>query len=473
MAANCHVDPNPSGLWRDGGASYHPVTSTDNALARYDGVLGVIQDSGVICDDSNNLSSVGTVGCGAITADADQDTAFAFGRCRISSVTADAVYLSHYDQHTTTSAAVLQLAAGGTFIQSGAGQTTSLRNGTGAVTMSIALGVVTVNGYLDKKTTATITASTNQAQGQGALTSTVNEVATCANPDDAVTLPAAVAGRNATVINNGANTLQIWPASGDNLGIGVDTSEQLQVNETVTYVAYDGTNWAKESTTEIVHAEMHDEDNTDAFVVNDAGGDFHAYHTNGLAVGDVANWTFDAGGAGTSHAIASIADSPGSSGVQAQITTGDAHGLAAGDIVSLTNMSAGTNAGLHVVVAPVASTTFEIVSANSTNATGTMDQAATLDAGAGADGVYQILWFASATSATNNETFDFELRNNAALITGTKVRRKFGTAADFGSFSGGGVASVAAGDKISLALSNGDTAGNITIRNFTLILVRL
>lgn len=322
-------------------------------------------------------------------------------------------------------------------------------------------------------TNAGLTASVTQSQGQGALTAQVNEISTVANDDDTVTLPAAVAGVSIEIINHGANTLQIFPASGDNLGTGVDTAEQLEANESVKYVAYDGTNWSKEATTEIVHAEMHDEDNTDAYVINDAGGDFHAYHTNGLAAGDLADWTFDAGGGGTSFPVASIADSPGSSGTQAQITTTGSHGLAAGDIVSLTNMSAGTNAGFHVVLAPIAATTFEIASSNSTDATGTMDQAATLDVITGSAGVYSIFWSASATSAANNETFDFEISKNATTVVGTKTRRKFGTATDFGSFSGLGIVSIANGDKLSFALSNEDSAANLTIRNLTIVLIRL
>ena len=43
-------------------------TTTDNAVARYDGTTGALQNSGVIIDDSNNVSGVGTLASGAITA---------------------------------------------------------------------------------------------------------------------------------------------------------------------------------------------------------------------------------------------------------------------------------------------------------------------------------------------------------------------------------------------------------------------
>lgn len=92
-------------------------------------------------------------------------------------------------------------------------------------------------------TGAGITASTTQAQGEQPLVNSLNEVSTVGNANDVVTLPSAVAGMEVTIVNNGANTLQIFPASGDNLGAGVDTSTTLAATENVTYQAYDATNW--------------------------------------------------------------------------------------------------------------------------------------------------------------------------------------------------------------------------------------
>ena len=320
---------------------------------------------------------------------------------------------------------------------------------------------------------AGLTASTTQSQGQGALTAQVNEISTVANDDDTVTLPTAVTGITIEIVNNGANTLQIFPASGDDLGLGVDVAEELEANESVGFVAYDTTNWAKESTTEIIHAEIHDEDNTDAFVINDAGGDFHSYHTNGLVAGDLADWTFDAGGAGTSFPIASIANSVGSPGTQILVTTTGAHGLAVGDIISQTNLADAAYVGIFEVIATAAATTYEVTASYTATGTGTMDQAATLTADAVAAGVYSFAYYVSGTLVGNNETFDFQLYNEATAVIGSKVRRKYGAANDFGSASGGGVVAVANGDKISLAISNEDSAANIILRNVTIVLVRL
>jgi len=345
------------------------------------------------------------------------------------------------------------------------------RVGIGTATPTTALSMGN-DALISRDANEGLTASTTQTQGNGALTAEINQVSTVANTNDAVTLPSAISGIKCVIINDGANTLQIFPASGDNLGAGVDIATTLEVNEVVEFVTYNATDWAVEAATQLRHADMHDEDNTDAYVINDAGVDFHCYHTNGLAGDDLSGWTFDAGGAGTSHAIDSITDGA-ASGVDIAVTTGTTHGLAVGDIISQTNLTDAAYVGIFVVKAIISSTIYEVAAVFTATGTGTMDQAATLKCNAGASGTYSITWYASATSATNNETFDFELTKEATCISGSKVRRKFGTATDFGSFSGGAITEVTDSEQISLALSNEDTAGNITLRNFTLIVIRL
>jgi hypothetical protein len=100
-------------------------------------------------------------------------------------------------------------------------------------------GQVDTNLY----TIAGITASTTQTQGQSPLTATMNEVATCANANDVVTVPAATAGRECFIVNNGAQNLQVFPASGDNLGAGVDTSKTIAAGSNAHFVAYNTVNW--------------------------------------------------------------------------------------------------------------------------------------------------------------------------------------------------------------------------------------
>ncbi|GAG43236.1 unnamed protein product, partial [marine sediment metagenome] len=138
------------------------------------------------------------------------------------------------------------------------------------------------NVFFDFGVSSGITASTTQSQGQQPLTSTINEVSTVANNQDVVTLPPAAAGRTVQIVNNGAYTLQVFPASGDDLGVGVDVSGHAAVDAIVDFVAYDSTTWVeKQSKPIIISAEMFDVDNTDAFIIN-AVDDVHCYHTNGM-----------------------------------------------------------------------------------------------------------------------------------------------------------------------------------------------
>ena len=92
--------------------------------------------------------------------------------------------------------------------------------------------------------TAGITANTGSSQGDGPITSSYNEISVCANAGDAVTLPSAVAGYKVTIINNGAQACDVFPASSDNAGAGADTAVSLAAGANITYLAYDATNWA-------------------------------------------------------------------------------------------------------------------------------------------------------------------------------------------------------------------------------------
>ena len=96
--------------------------------------------------------------------------------------------------------------------------------------------VVTENG---------ITASTTQSQGEQQLTAVMNEISTVNNANDVVTLPEASAGDRVLIINNGANALDVYPASGDNAGGGVDTAVTISSGSNQWFSAYDDTNWVQ------------------------------------------------------------------------------------------------------------------------------------------------------------------------------------------------------------------------------------
>jgi len=92
--------------------------------------------------------------------------------------------------------------------------------------------------------TSAITAFATGGQGSATqLTSKINQISVCATGGDSVKLPAAAAGREVVIINNGASACDVFPSTSDNLGSGVDTAASLATGAKITYVSYDTTNW--------------------------------------------------------------------------------------------------------------------------------------------------------------------------------------------------------------------------------------
>ena len=101
----------------------------------------------------------------------------------------------------------------------------------------------TVGGHRIHSVTAGITADVGSAQGGNPITTDINEISICATAGDSITLPIAVAGLRITIINNGAEAADVFPASDDNLGAGVDTAASLAAGSNITYASYNTVNW--------------------------------------------------------------------------------------------------------------------------------------------------------------------------------------------------------------------------------------
>lgn len=70
-----------------------PASATDNALARFDGATGkLIQNSGVICDDSNNVSGVAALSCTTIELGHASDTTLARSSAGNVSIEGNVIY---------------------------------------------------------------------------------------------------------------------------------------------------------------------------------------------------------------------------------------------------------------------------------------------------------------------------------------------------------------------------------------------
>ena len=86
-----------------------------------------------------------------------------------------------------------------------------------------------------------ITAGTTTTET--ALTGYINEVSVCANANDNVVLPSAVAGMVYYVINHGAANLDIHPADGEYCNEGENTEVVIAANTTALCVCYASGKW--------------------------------------------------------------------------------------------------------------------------------------------------------------------------------------------------------------------------------------
>lgn len=92
-------------------------------------------------------------------------------------------------------------------------------------------------------TSAAVTAGTN-AQGQGALTTDLNVITTASANPSGVTLPTATTGRRIIVVNKGANSINIYPATGAQIdALGSNTAISLAVNGVMEFNASSTTQW--------------------------------------------------------------------------------------------------------------------------------------------------------------------------------------------------------------------------------------
>lgn len=105
-----------------------------------------------------------------------------------------------------------------------------------------------VNGFQLYSSNA-ITAGTN-AQGQGALTESMNVITTAANNPSGVTLPSPLAATQCmpiTIVNRGANPVNVYPASGHTIdNNAANASISLPVGATITFRNLTATQWWSE-----------------------------------------------------------------------------------------------------------------------------------------------------------------------------------------------------------------------------------
>ena len=105
-------------------------------------------------------------------------------------------------------------------------------------------GQTPITGILQHSVAVGQTANTGSAQGNNPITTEFYEIATCANAGDAVTLPTAKAGQLVIIVNNGANSADVFPASGDKIdGGSVNAAFALAAGANALFICQDDTDW--------------------------------------------------------------------------------------------------------------------------------------------------------------------------------------------------------------------------------------
>lgn len=230
--------------------SFADLTSgTNSAAAMIVGTGGSLTVSGSGTINATTLlgstwASPGAIGTG--TPDGATFTTVTAGGTRAQVWAGDSSYGAWHHSSLTgsTDYALVQNGSGATILNAASGQSLLFRiaNSTQLTLTSTSLTFSSAK-TLKFSTASGITASTTQTQGQGGLANDVNQVSTVANTNDVVTLPVASTGRTCVVINDGAQTLQVYPASGDNLGAGLNTSTTIAAGAAKRFVSWDNDNW--------------------------------------------------------------------------------------------------------------------------------------------------------------------------------------------------------------------------------------
>jgi len=191
---------------------------------------------------------------------------------------------------------------------------------------------------------------------------------------------------------------------------------------------------------------------------------WHGY--TGFSTGDLASdITFDAGKTAADITAYATYDS----GTTTKVTATAAHGLAAGDIITITGTTNYND--IYEVQESVDANNFTIDKAWDTNddATGTYALPSRLIIGASAGGSYSVHWCAGGSAAAA-DTFEFGVYHEKTLDH--KIPRKFPNN-DVGAFAGCGIITVVATDVVWFGIQNTTGTNNMDIDEMSFLIERL
>ena len=296
----------------------------------------------------------------------------------------------------------------------------------------------------------------------------------------------AVAGNDCTIRTKAAGAATVnrmsFPAGGAAGAVGARLFEPLFITEisaAITDIAGTGQLWVKDTTP------------NELWFTNDAGSDFQlnisgenaemsiisdqtvtmetantpiAVHT--WSTGTVNTWTFTAGITG---AITAYADHSGTVAGTVKITD-VSHGLTTGDFITIRGS---TNYNGVFEITRIDDDNFYIThSFDGNDGASDWEMGSYITPDTGAEGTYELHWvFAVSKSAGGTDTIKIFVYQDAAVFSKAEGRRKFSTN-DVGSVYGQGIITVAAADRIWVAMQSNST-NNITIEIGNIMIHRL
>lgn len=204
--------------------------------------------------------------------------------------------------------------------------------------------------------------------------------------------------------------------------------------------------------------------NTTEFEYNTADA-WHSYL--GSTAGHLEGWTHSVGSLG---AISAFADYSGTVAGTVKATTGAAHGLTTGAIVTITGT---TNYNGLFVITVVDNDEFYFTDTWVANdGASNWTEGGYIKCGVGSAGKYVLNWSSSNTAIVNNTILEAIISINEVIQERTRSRRKFGIGADSGNMTGTAMLDITDGDKIIMNVMNIGGTGNSIPRHANINLIK-
>ena len=193
-----------------------PGSSTDNAVARFDGTTGkLVQNGVVIIGDAGAVTGVTTLtGSGVITMASDADGTHTLGRGKIGTVATDHIGFSHFDHFTLAGHAIGQTSAGITTVNAPVGQEVQISIGFTAK-VDVNTSSVTLNSGMD------LTVSDGDLEVSAGTITSINGAGSGTSPDSSandIVLNSATSGGYSLLTPDGSFGVFAFGSPSDTIG---------------------------------------------------------------------------------------------------------------------------------------------------------------------------------------------------------------------------------------------------------------